>query len=349
MLPGIDYALREQNQSIFDDPAINAAEITFERAHDPLRVHRYIGEPVFDYVSVHALKLSVARPDPPREDYLATLKSIAVENGAATVSDHLGFTRNGNNGVESGHFAPPLFNVAALDCTCRNIDVIQNYMGDLQFYVENIAYLFRFESTMSESEFIARMLQRTECGWLLDVTSVYANAVNFGFDPHQFIDRIMPAARSVQMHLAGRMHDNKMKNTLTAIRLRFLMLSGRCTNMLCDERSTKSTRSLSRGIRIFRMNPAGEMKFAGAAKSQKKNAFPVHPTASRKCGRPDLFLVNSHDDCVTLQRQERVNTAAPPGIIGSCAAAVSNNATATVPGDCGNTGGSSLFLSVAGR
>jgi len=210
MVPATGYALREQNRYILDDPAINAVEITFERADDPLRVDRYIGDVEFDHVSVHALKLSVASPDAPRKEYLSALKSIAGENGATTVSDHLGFTRNGNDGVEMGHFAPPPFTMAALDCTCRNIDAIQSYMGDLRFYVENIAYLFRFEGTMPESEFIARMLERTGCGWLLDVTNVYANALNFGFDAYEFIDRVMPAAQTVQMHLAGGFFDDKL-------------------------------------------------------------------------------------------------------------------------------------------
>ena len=39
-------------------------EITFERAGEPLRVERYLGDLDFDYVSTHALKLSVGSPDP---------------------------------------------------------------------------------------------------------------------------------------------------------------------------------------------------------------------------------------------------------------------------------------------
>ena len=155
MVPAIGYALREQNRYILDDPAINAVEITFERADDPLRVDRYVGNTDFDQVSVHTLKLSVASPDAPRHDYLVALKSIATENNAATVSDHLGFTHNGNHDVEMGHFAPPPFTEEALECTCRNLDLIQDYLGDLKFYIENIAYLFRFDGTMSEAEFLA--------------------------------------------------------------------------------------------------------------------------------------------------------------------------------------------------
>jgi len=89
-MPGIGYALRENNRYILNDPAINAVEITFERADDPLRVDRYLGDQEFDHVGVHALKLSVASPDAPGLNYLESLLAIAEENNAESISDHLG-------------------------------------------------------------------------------------------------------------------------------------------------------------------------------------------------------------------------------------------------------------------
>lgn len=209
MTPAIGYAIREQNRPILDDPAINAAEITFERADDPLRVDRYVRDHDFDLVSVHALKLSPASPDVPNRKYLEALRAIAIENGAESVSDHLGFTRDGDDGVEMGHFAPPPWTPAALSATCRNIDHIQEFLGDTTFYLETIAYLFSFRGTLSEAEFLKGVLSRTGCGWLLDVTNVYANARNFGFNAFDFISEVMPYADRVQMHLAGGYFDDK--------------------------------------------------------------------------------------------------------------------------------------------
>lgn len=209
MLPAIGYAIREQNRLILDDPAINAAEITFERADDPLRIERYIQDIDFEHVSVHALKLSVSSPEPPARHYLETLKSIADENEATSISDHLGFTRDGDDGVEIGHFAPPPYTEDALTTTCRNIDLIQDYFGTTRFYIENIAYLFRMEGTMSEADFLRRVLKQTGCGWLLDVTNVYANSTNFGYDAYEFIAEVMPVADAVQIHLAGGFFDDR--------------------------------------------------------------------------------------------------------------------------------------------
>ena len=207
--PAIGYAIREQNRPILDDLNINAAEITFERADDPLRIDKYIRDQDFDHVSVHALKLSPASAEPPAMRYLEAIKAVAQENGAQSVSDHLGFTRDGDNGVEMGHFAPPPWTQEALDATCRNVDHIQRFFGETRFYIETIAYLFELNGTMSEAEFVSRLLHRTGCGWLLDVTNVYANSVNFNFDPYEFITTVMPHAASVQMHLAGGFFDEK--------------------------------------------------------------------------------------------------------------------------------------------
>ena len=207
--PAIGYAIREQNRPILDDLNINAAEITFERADDPLRIDKYIRDQDFDHVSVHALKLSPASAEPPAMRYLEAIKAVAQENGAQSVSDHLGFTRDGDNGVEMGHFAPPPWTQEALDTTCRNVDHIQRFFGETRFYIETIAYLFELNGTMSEAEFVSRLLDRTGCGWLLDVTNVYANATNFGFDAYDFIASVMPHASSVQMHLAGGFYDEQ--------------------------------------------------------------------------------------------------------------------------------------------
>jgi len=212
MVPAIGYGVREENRSILDDPAIDAAEITYEQADDPLRLDRYLGdERDFDVVSVHALELSLACPEPAPRKYLDGIKAVAEENGAQSISDHLGFTRDGDGRVSMGHFQAPPFTRIALDVTSRNVERLMKYYKGYDFYVENIAYLFLFQGEMTESEFIVRLLERTGCGWLLDVTNVYANAVNHGYDGYEFIRGIMPHAPKVQMHLAGGYFDEKAK------------------------------------------------------------------------------------------------------------------------------------------
>lgn len=211
MMPAIGYAVRRENRFTLGDPCLNAAEITFEHADLPLWTQSFISGDEIDYVSVHALKLSVGSPDRPGQAYLKGLKAVALENQATAISDHLGFTRDGEGGVEMGHFLPVPLTQAALDICSRNIDYVQSSLAPFPFYIETIAYMFQLKGTMSEPEFLRRLLSRTGCGWLLDVTNVYANARNFGFDAREFIAQVMPAAPRVQMHLAGGFYDEEQK------------------------------------------------------------------------------------------------------------------------------------------
>jgi hypothetical protein len=55
---------------------------------------------------------------------------------------------------------------------------------------------------MSEAEFITEVVERSDCGLLLDLHNVYANAMNHGYDPIAFIDSL-PLERVAQVHLGG--------------------------------------------------------------------------------------------------------------------------------------------------
>ena len=76
-MPAIGYAIREQNRPVLDDDSITAAEITFERADDPLRLETFIQDNEFDYVSVHALKLSPAASQPVAKAVSSPLAQVA--------------------------------------------------------------------------------------------------------------------------------------------------------------------------------------------------------------------------------------------------------------------------------
>jgi hypothetical protein len=101
MTPATGYALRDANRPYTDDWAWNAVEIDFQQANHPLRTGPFLQGLSFDYVSVHALELSVSSPDPPETRYLDALVEVAHENGAVAITDHLGFNhgRRGGGGA----------------------------------------------------------------------------------------------------------------------------------------------------------------------------------------------------------------------------------------------------------
>ena len=74
---------------------------------------------------------------------------------------------------------------------------------DTPFLLENVTYyMVVSDREMTELEFTLAILERADCGLLLDVNNVYINSINHGFDAEAFI-RAIPPERIGQIHLAG--------------------------------------------------------------------------------------------------------------------------------------------------
>jgi uncharacterized protein (UPF0276 family) len=115
-------------------------------------------------------------------------------------SEHLAFVRGG--GREIGHLAAPPRCAATLEGTAANLERARRAVGTAPL-VENVATLVDPPgSDRDESEWVAGVLAASGNGLLLDLHNLHANAVNFGFDPRAFLDRI-PAGSVSLVHLAG--------------------------------------------------------------------------------------------------------------------------------------------------
>ena len=148
----------------------------------------------------HSLELSLGSAEGIDGEYLEKLAELVEFVDPQWFSDHLCFTKSG--GVKIGHLAPVPYTREAVACFARNISKVKKRIKT-PLILENITYLVRFPSSeMSEGEFIKTILEETDCGLLLDVTNLYINSQNFGFDWRQFLDEI-PLERVVQLHFVG--------------------------------------------------------------------------------------------------------------------------------------------------
>lgn len=148
----------------------------------------------------HSLELSLGSAEGINEDYLEKVAEVVEFVEPAWFSDHICFTKSG--GIKIGHLAPVPFTDESLKVLVKNISKVKKLIKT-PFILENITYMMRFPSSeMSEGEFITRLLQETGCGLLLDVTNLYINSKNFGYDWRAFLDDI-PIERIVQLHFVG--------------------------------------------------------------------------------------------------------------------------------------------------
>src|SRR5256886_323834 len=151
-------------------------------------------------VIVHGLSLSLGgaeRPDPRRLDHLAR---VAERLGARLVSEHLAFVRAG--GDEAGHLLPVPRTREALEVIVDNVAWAKRILP-VPLALENIATLVEWPGAeMDEASFLAELLGRTDAGLLFDVSNMYANARNSGWDPGLALARL-PLERLAYVHVAG--------------------------------------------------------------------------------------------------------------------------------------------------
>jgi uncharacterized protein len=147
----------------------------------------------------HGLELSVGSTGPLDEYYLSQFCAVAEAVRAPWLSDHLCFTEG--DGIRLGHLTPLPWTAEIADMVAAKARRVQDQAGR-PFLLENIAYGFTLGADMTEAEFIYRVLEKSGCFLLLDVNNLYTNAVNFDFDPYQFLAAI-PLDRVIQMHIAG--------------------------------------------------------------------------------------------------------------------------------------------------
>jgi len=156
----------------------------------------------------HGLNLSLGSAEGVDETYLEKFAWLVETLKPAWFSDHICFTRSG--GKEIGHLAPVPYTNEAVKVFIKNISRVKARINT-PLILENITSAIRFPSSeMSESEFIRRILEETDCGLLLDITNLYINSKNFGFDWREFLNEL-PMERIVQLHFVGaHEHNNRL-------------------------------------------------------------------------------------------------------------------------------------------
>lgn len=148
----------------------------------------------------HGVSLSIGSTDELSKEYVGGMKRFLDLINAPWWSDHLCFSS-----VEGSYMhdlLPLPHSKEAVDHIAKRIKEAQNIVGR-PFLLENISYYMNVpETVMTEWQFLSEVVEKADCGLLLDVNNVYVNSVNHNFDPYVYLDNI-PLERVVQIHVAG--------------------------------------------------------------------------------------------------------------------------------------------------
>lgn len=151
-------------------------------------------------VVLHGVSLGLASAHPVDEGRLARVARLAEAARLPTWSEHLAFVRAG--GHEIGHLAAPPRTTATVEGTLRNLARATAVVGTAPV-LENIATLIDPPaSALDECAWIGAIARQGDAALLLDLHNLYANAVNFGADPHAMLASL-PLARVRMVHLSG--------------------------------------------------------------------------------------------------------------------------------------------------
>ncbi len=195
---GIGY--REPHRAAMQElrPAVGFLEVHAEnvmdggeRRADLLRLRR-------DWLmSIHGVGLSLGSVERPDEDHLKRLATVVAEIEPMLVSEHLSFSRVGDDYLND--LLPLPMTPLALRVTCRNVDIVQERLGR-QILIENPSRYLNFRSSsIPEPEFLNQLAHRTGCGVLLDLNNVHVTCANVG-------DNAFGWCNALRMNTVGEIH-----------------------------------------------------------------------------------------------------------------------------------------------
>jgi len=151
-------------------------------------------------ITLHGVTLGMASCVAVETKRLDQMARLCEEVKPVSWSEHLAFVRGG--GIEIGHLAAPPRTAATIGGAIANLRRAWAVVG-VAPQVENVATLIEPPgSDRDEAAWVAEIIRNSESDLLLDLHNLHANALNFKFDPVDFISRISPE-RIGSIHLAG--------------------------------------------------------------------------------------------------------------------------------------------------
>jgi len=151
-------------------------------------------------LSLHGVCMSIGGPQPLDKAHLARFRELVARYQPALVSEHLAWSTH-----ETSFFndlLPLPYTAATLRNVCDHIDQVQDAIRRPLLLENPSTYVAFRESSMSETDFIRAVAERTGCGLLLDINNVFVSATNHGFSALDYLADF-PLSRVGEIHLAG--------------------------------------------------------------------------------------------------------------------------------------------------
>ncbi len=151
---------------------------------------------------IHSVGTPVGGTMAPDPEQLRLLREMLERFEAPWVSDHLSYNQTPE--FATGFFLPPRQTPAGVDAVTASIDKLQQGLGVPIAVETGVNYLCTRSDELPDGAFVAEVVQRADCGLLLDMHNIFTNALNGRQPIDEFLAEI-PLDRVWEMHLAGGM------------------------------------------------------------------------------------------------------------------------------------------------
>ena len=159
-------------------------------------------------LSIHGVGLSIGGEMPLDVDHLKRLKTLCDWAKPASFSEHLAWSTHGSEFLND--LLPLPYTPATLSRVADHINQVQETLGRKMLLENPSSYLVFADSSLSETDFISEVVNRTSCGLLLDVNNVFISSVNLGISASHYVDTF-PVEYVCEIHVGG--HDAQTDDT----------------------------------------------------------------------------------------------------------------------------------------
>ncbi len=185
----VGASFRGQLSAWIDDrpPELQCLEVTADYYYELDTLERLRSLAAVCPLSIRTASLSLGTAGPLDPFLLDNLARVVAETDPLWVSEHVGFLRV--EGVD-------LRSTSSVQPTHENAQILADHARQLAAHcgkpviLENITSEISIPGPLSEPEFLNLISAEADCGLLLNLTGLFVNSRNHGFDPLAFLREI---------------------------------------------------------------------------------------------------------------------------------------------------------------